>query len=172
MASYLATIDVGEWDVRRWRTEGGIPVYDAVDPALTGGLRDEIDSSLARQEEMLDVLIPSFGPYPFNALGGIVDNQSNLFFALETQTRPVYSKYFWLDNQGKPRNGDFVVVHELAHQWFGDDVALARWRDIWLNEGFARMPNGSGPRIRAVPRRGPPSSSSTTRFRRTTRSGR
>jgi aminopeptidase N len=34
-------------------------------------------------------------------------------------------------------NGDFVVVHELAQQRFGYDVALARWQDIWLNEGFA-----------------------------------
>jgi aminopeptidase N len=30
-----------------------------------------------------------------------------------------------------------VVVHELAHQWYGDSLALQRWRDIWLNEAFA-----------------------------------
>jgi aminopeptidase N len=30
-----------------------------------------------------------------------------------------------------------VLVHELAHQWFGDDIAPAEWSDVWLNEGHA-----------------------------------
>jgi len=138
MASYLTTIDIGSWDVTRWRTESGIPVYDAVDPAITGGLRDEIYSSLARQGEILDLLADRFGAYPFSTVGAIVDPERPLTFALETQTRPVYTSTFWLDlDTGEPINGDSVVAHELAHQWFGDAVALERWRDIWLNEGFA-----------------------------------
>ena len=29
------------------------------------------------------------------------------------------------------------MVHEIAHQWTGDDLAVAGWQHIWLNEGFA-----------------------------------
>jgi aminopeptidase N len=137
MASYLATIDIADWDVHRWRTDTGLPVYDAVDTNITGPLREEIDRALGLQDEAIDLLSDSFGPYPFDTAGAIVPNQEDLRFALETQTRSVYSKRFWRDAQGNPRNADFVIVHELAHQWYGDDVALGRWQDIWLNEGFA-----------------------------------
>jgi aminopeptidase N len=137
MASYLATIDIADWDVTEGETDDGLPQYDAVDTNITGGLRDEIDDSFSRQGEILEMLSDAFGPYPFSTVGGIVPNQNDLRFALETQTRPVYSKRFWLTSQGVPRDADWVVVHELAHQWYGDDVAVERWQHIWLNEGFA-----------------------------------
>ena len=53
MASYLATIDIGQWDVHRWHTADGLPVYDAVDPSITGELRQQVDSSLGKQGEIL-----------------------------------------------------------------------------------------------------------------------
>jgi hypothetical protein len=33
---------------------------------------------------------------------------------------------------------EYLIVHELAHQWFGDMITCARWSDLWLNEGFAK----------------------------------
>ena len=89
--------------------------------------------SFARQPEIVEFLSGYFGRYPWRDVGGIVDDLDGLGFALETQTRPIYSKDFFTD----PVSGDFVVVHELAHQWTGDSLAVERWKHIWLNEGFA-----------------------------------
>ncbi len=81
----------------------------------------------------MSFLSSQFGRYPWTESGGIVDDNDNLGFALETQTRPIYSKAFF----DSPESGDSVVVHELAHQWFGDALAVQTWSEIWLNEGFA-----------------------------------
>jgi Peptidase family M1 domain/Peptidase M1 N-terminal domain len=135
MASYLLFAAVGRFDLHRWRTGSGLPVLDAVDSSITGPLRQRIDRSLGRQGAMLRHLVRWFGPYPFETVGGLVDD-SDLGFALENQTRPIYPPYIW-NIPNLPTLGDDVVVHELAHQWYGDSVAIGRWRDIWLNEGFA-----------------------------------
>ena len=100
-------------------------------PASVGDLAR---GALARQPEILDFLAGLFGRYPFSTAGGIVDDTDRIGFALENQTRPIYAKSFFANRTGDNTPG---VVHELAHQWVGDDLALAAWQHIWLNEGFA-----------------------------------
>ncbi|MDF2255338.1 M1 family metallopeptidase [Streptantibioticus ferralitis] len=129
-ATYLATLAVGRFDITTGRTGDGIPVFNAYSKDL-GDNAAAARASVERSAEIIDWESGYFGKYPFNALGGYVPNVKT-HYALETQTRPFYSPA-----QFARGSNASVVVHELAHQWFGDDVSLERWRDIWLNEGFA-----------------------------------
>ncbi|MDA2814952.1 M1 family metallopeptidase [Nocardiopsis sp. RSe5-2] len=131
-ATYLATLAVGDYEVHEDETASGLPVYNAYSPAL-GDLAGPARASIERGAEILEFQEESFGPYPYNALGGVVAGpDTDLGFALETQTRPVYSHAFFARG-----SNTYVVAHELAHQWWGDHVSVDTWQDIWLNEGFA-----------------------------------
>ncbi|MFD5632036.1 M1 family metallopeptidase [Streptomyces sp. NPDC127072] len=123
MASYVATVAIGRYDLTRTTTKDGLPVVVAVDPTQAEASR----AALAGIPGILEWAEAAFGPYPFSSSGAIVDREDDVGYALETQNRPVFP--------GAPDTG--LLVHELAHQWFGDSVTPGSWRDMWLNEGFA-----------------------------------
>ncbi len=126
MASYLSTASIGDYDETRQAGPGGLPIVNYVERDLAPGDRATTEASLARQPEMIDFFDDIYGPYPFTSFGAIVDDD-RVGYALETQTRPVYS--------GSAEES--TVAHELAHQWVGNSVTPEQWKDIWLNEGFA-----------------------------------
>ena len=90
------------------------------------GLPTRVRRPYAQTGEMLRVLGEWFGPYPFEVYGSAVIPVD--LPALETATLSVMPVGF---------SQERVIVHELAHQWFGNAVPLADWSQTWLNEGFA-----------------------------------
>ena len=128
MASYLATLAIGDYRVREEQHRGR-PMVTAVHASLP----TEVDDQIRDTGQLADVLEQWFGPYPLDSYGGIVLADRRIRFALETQSRPIYGPGFFTGG----RDGTGVIVHELAHQWAGNSVSVAGWSDIWLNEGFA-----------------------------------
>jgi aminopeptidase N len=120
MAPYLATSTIGKFDLTISQI-GSIPSYLAIDPQLPKGNVFRLMPDIVRFYESM------YGPYPFNAVGGIADSAKNVGYSLETQTKPVYDRM----------PDELTVAHELSHMWFGDAVTLTQWPDIWLHEGFA-----------------------------------
>lgn len=127
MVPYLAFFAAGDFAIEKG-THRGLPWLVAVSERL--GERDQAASMrlMRKTPTVVAGLEEDLGDYPFSVVGGITTGL-NPGFALENQTRPTYPAV--------GASATSLVVHELAHQWFGDDIAVERWSDIWLNEGFA-----------------------------------
>jgi aminopeptidase N len=131
MASELIQLAVGDLTVvDRGRTRG-VHLRDVAPTSLAATFEPQLASTPNHMNWMVDRV----GDYPFDTYGVLAANQQ-FGYALETQTLSLHPGFVF-----QPAYPDWarqpLMVHELAHQWFGDSVAPREWSDLWLNEGHA-----------------------------------
>ena len=93
------------------------------DPAKAAAL-------FAEFPKQLDFYEATIGPFPFgDEKMGVVETPH---LGMEHQTINAYGNGYKLDGKGY----DWLLQHELAHEWFGNQLTNADWDDMWLHEGF------------------------------------
>ena len=127
MPTYLASVQIGMYEQKQLRNKP-FPVQAIIPPRL----RQTFAIDFARQLDMIDVFSELFGPYPFPQYSVVVTDDS-LEIPIEAQSFSTFGANHCDGSHAAER----LIAHELAHQWFGNSVTLARWKDIWLHEGFA-----------------------------------
>lgn len=121
MSSYLTTLAIAPYDTIELETTSGTPISLW---ALAG--RPEVMAKLKAAKPAIEWIEERLGPYPFSTAGIVhVAGESGM----ETQTMVTLG-----DNDyalSEP-----VIVHELIHHWYGDQVSPTDWRDVWMSEGM------------------------------------
>lgn len=134
IATYLVSLAIGKYD--KWTDTyyskdslQKMPVEYYSYPEYTENAKADWKNTV----RMIGFFSDKFGEYPF-----IKEKYGMAMFgwvggAMEHQTISSMG-YTLVKGNGQY---EYISVHELAHQWFGDAVTPESWKDIWLNEGFA-----------------------------------
>ena len=91
-------------------------------------------------KDMLKAYQHFFGDYPFPKDGYKLVEA--LYSGVENQTAITYGNHFENGYMGRPKTGigtwfDFIIVHESAHEWFGNSITARDRSDMWIHEGWA-----------------------------------
>lgn len=137
ITTYLISLAVSEYeytvDYFHYSQTDSMPVEFYITPEKFAGAFGS-SSGLPQTADMLEVFSALFGPYPF-----LDEKYAQVEFGwgggMEHQT----ATSLYITSSGA---SDYLVSHELAHQWWGDMVTCRDWHHIWLNEGFATYSEG------------------------------
>jgi aminopeptidase N len=91
-------------------------------------------------KDMLKAYERFFGAYPFPKDGYKLVEA--LYSGVENQTAITYGNHFENGYLGRPNTGigtwfDFIIIHESAHEWFGNSITARDRSDMWIHEGWA-----------------------------------
>lgn len=124
IATYLVAFAATNYTILNNSVQLGNRIMPLMEHAYPEKVMEMVNAS-ALTARVLQLLHNSFTPYPFIneryghthwGFGGGMEHQTNSFMVNMSET---------------------LIVHEAAHQWFGDKITCGTWRDIWLNEGYA-----------------------------------
>ncbi|MDF5727373.1 MAG: M1 family metallopeptidase [Rhizonema sp. PD38] len=132
--TYLMTIAVGDFaEIREQWQDKPVTYY------VEKGREEDARRSMGKTPRMIEFLSEKYGyPYAFPKYAQVCVDDF-IFGGMENTSTTLLTDRCLLDERAAldNRNTESLVVHELAHQWFGDLVVIKHWSHAWIKEGMA-----------------------------------